>query len=324
MKKGFTLIELLAVIVILAVIALIAVPRIMDAIDDARRGSYTQNEYAFIKAAENYLASNANNYTFEPDTTIKVHIESLMCEYIKSLNDCEGYVLATNTNNSFFYTPYLKCDDFESDGVIKDNLVLDLPLGDQIENNQFISHSPTVIAENFGLTPALNRFNIDNKASFLDGDSYIRTNVDLKGEDNFTYSLWFIWEDGTGLRTFFGQNSNSLRTLRISTTGTTTARFSTYWDTTSGTSYGLGSPIQRDIWYKVTIVKTPGLLSFYLNDELDWELPVLDEDVNSILIGRQQGQSRNFIGTFSDVRIYNRALTQTEIKHNYEMDLRQN
>ena len=42
-EKGFTLIELLAVIVVLAVIALIATPLVMNAIEDARKGTLEQH-----------------------------------------------------------------------------------------------------------------------------------------------------------------------------------------------------------------------------------------------------------------------------------------
>lgn len=56
MKKGFTLIELLAVIVILAIIALIATPRIMGAVENARKESFRNSAYGLIKAAEKSCA----------------------------------------------------------------------------------------------------------------------------------------------------------------------------------------------------------------------------------------------------------------------------
>ncbi len=52
LRKGFTLIELLAVIVILAVIALIATPRIMAAIEQARKEAFRNDVYGVVKAAE--------------------------------------------------------------------------------------------------------------------------------------------------------------------------------------------------------------------------------------------------------------------------------
>ena len=51
-KKGFTLIELLAVIVILAIIALIATPRIMAAIEQARKEAFRNDVYGIVKAVE--------------------------------------------------------------------------------------------------------------------------------------------------------------------------------------------------------------------------------------------------------------------------------
>ena len=55
-KKGFTLIELLAVIIILAIIALIALPRVMNAIQDARREAFRNSAYGLVKAAEKSCA----------------------------------------------------------------------------------------------------------------------------------------------------------------------------------------------------------------------------------------------------------------------------
>ena len=52
LKKGFTLIELLAVIVILAIIALIATPRIMAAIEQARKEAFRNDVYGIVKAVE--------------------------------------------------------------------------------------------------------------------------------------------------------------------------------------------------------------------------------------------------------------------------------
>jgi prepilin-type N-terminal cleavage/methylation domain-containing protein len=71
-KNGFTLIELLAVIVILAVIALIATPIIMNAINDARKGSVKDAAYGVAKAVEYSIALAANtdaDYTLPTTVT---------------------------------------------------------------------------------------------------------------------------------------------------------------------------------------------------------------------------------------------------------------
>ena len=69
-KKGFTLIELLAVIVILAVIALIALPRIMGAIEEARKESFRNSAYGLVKAAEKSCALRIMNEEGELETVV--------------------------------------------------------------------------------------------------------------------------------------------------------------------------------------------------------------------------------------------------------------
>ena len=69
-KNGFTLIELLAVIVILAVIALIATPVIMNAINDAKKGSAKDAAYGYVKAVEYSIALAANEGSNLPTANV--------------------------------------------------------------------------------------------------------------------------------------------------------------------------------------------------------------------------------------------------------------
>ena len=65
-EKGFTLIELLAVIVILAIIALIATPRIMGAIEQARKEAFRNDVYGIVKAVEKgYMKRQLENEKIE-------------------------------------------------------------------------------------------------------------------------------------------------------------------------------------------------------------------------------------------------------------------
>ena len=64
-KKGFTLVELLAVIVVLAIIMIIAVPQVLNAMDDARKSTFTIEARKAIEAGMSQrqadeLAGNIN------------------------------------------------------------------------------------------------------------------------------------------------------------------------------------------------------------------------------------------------------------------------
>ena len=86
-NKGFTLIELLAVIVILAIIALIATPRILDVVEDARKGAAKSSILGYIDAIEKQVMLNEmdeqktnfekphTGYTVSDLTTLGVNVK---------------------------------------------------------------------------------------------------------------------------------------------------------------------------------------------------------------------------------------------------------
>lgn len=68
-NKGFTLIELLAVIVILAIIALIATPRILDVVEEARKGAAKSSVLGYIDAVEKQVMINQLSESEDDDIT---------------------------------------------------------------------------------------------------------------------------------------------------------------------------------------------------------------------------------------------------------------
>lgn len=95
--KGFTLIELLAVIVILAIIALIATPIILNMIEDARKSAAKDSAYAYLDAAETYIAMNmmyqtsngtvATEYNVAPTTgACTITDGASSCAWVTALN----------------------------------------------------------------------------------------------------------------------------------------------------------------------------------------------------------------------------------------------
>ncbi len=55
MKKGFTLIELLAVIVILAIIMVITIPRVLDALSEAKISAFRSDLVGIYKSLEKQI-----------------------------------------------------------------------------------------------------------------------------------------------------------------------------------------------------------------------------------------------------------------------------
>ena len=75
-NKGFTLIELLAVIVILAIIALIATPRILDVVEEARKGAAKSSILGYIDAVEKQAMINQLNDDDTDDITADTYTVS--------------------------------------------------------------------------------------------------------------------------------------------------------------------------------------------------------------------------------------------------------
>ena len=80
-NKGFTLIELLAVIVILAIIAVIAIPRILNVVEEAKKGAAEASALGYIDAVEKQIMINA---------TSKQHTEIIDNTYPAPLPDEYG------------------------------------------------------------------------------------------------------------------------------------------------------------------------------------------------------------------------------------------
>ena len=85
-KKGFTLIELLAVIVILAIIALVATPRIMAAIEQARKEAFRNDVYGIVKAVErDYVKRMLDEEKVEVTYEFNDYVQTVTPEHIKEL-----------------------------------------------------------------------------------------------------------------------------------------------------------------------------------------------------------------------------------------------
>ena len=67
-NKGFTLIELLAVIVILAIISVIAIPRILNVVEEAKKGSAEASALGYIDAVEKQIMINATSHAHDEIT----------------------------------------------------------------------------------------------------------------------------------------------------------------------------------------------------------------------------------------------------------------
>lgn len=163
--------------------------------------------------------------------------------------------------------------------------------------------------------------NSSGAALNFDGDNeYILTPLDFLSTNDITYNAWFKWDGSmgaNGMRVLFSHNNDGYKTLRIHSADGLVARFSCYWDGITGTQYDSNYPINKDTWYYVSVVKTSGKLSFYLNGQLEWEPSVNDQNIYDILIGKQTTAARDWSGLIDNIRIYDYARTPAQIAWDY-------
>ena len=132
-KKGFTLIELLAVIVILAIIALIAVPRILNIVENARKGAAESSALGWIDAVEKQSIINELDSTLPNiiDGTYEIADLTAKNVKVKGQKPSEGWVQITKgkvTDYSLVignYTVTPKDGDVSKPIAVKGNNVKD-------------------------------------------------------------------------------------------------------------------------------------------------------------------------------------------------------
>lgn len=157
-----------------------------------------------------------------------------------------------------------------------------------------------------------------NGASF-NGSGYIvvdNTNIPLTG--SFTFSLWVNPTSVSSAIQFFIANDNSSGTRSFAFGIDANGKI--YFERT-GTPFGAdgtGRSLTAGVWNYVTLVYDGTNISSYINGILNQKVAMvgLNSTTNDIYIGRRQytGSNLPFTGSMDDVAIFDRALTETEIK----------
>ena len=340
MKKGFTLIELLAVIVILAVIALIAVPRITGAIEESRIGASRQNNEAVIKAAKSYLAINEENLPSVVGESYEISIEEIIeSGDLKGLTNpfgaesCSGYVLVTYIGSEYEYVPNLKCNDV--DNSLADGLVARFTFNNEIEGFTYSSVGD-IQGELIGVSQADGRNAFSNGLSF---SNTVNTYLDLGNSDDlnfydenaFTFAMWIKPNNPTNSsatfirRSFNGSVSNQASYHFGYEHSVNPARLRLRIHESNLIS---NADVGNNEWTHVaaTFDGDSGVKRIFINGVLDAEQTtsrnVRESNERTTIGVRHFGDSYTYqyFGLMDDVMLYNRALSEEEIKEIYNFN----
>ena len=338
MKKGFTLIELLSVIIILAIILVIAVPQILKVMETSRDNAYKNQEQLLTKAAKVFVSSNSQILPTEIGDSVIVELSEMQNNnLIGEIKDkkqqsivCDGYVLIRFIESlKYDYIPYLKCEDnYMSKSIIKDGLVLDMPLGDHISGNLYLDRSGfDRNGTNYGSSFIQNRFDENDKASSFDGISNYVNVGNVGTFDEYSFSVWINPNDiiGSGENASFGFTIAATSSLYglwlLQTQGE--IKFFAFSGSTSifGITSGVG--IEAGNWYNISVTaKRNGTAKIYVNGEekLSFNASSHAWGGNLTIADLRPGREIFYNGKMSDIRLYNRILSHGEIRHNYEIE----
>jgi hypothetical protein len=176
----------------------------------------------------------------------------------------------------------------------------------------------------------LNGTSYNNVGAFsFDGvDDYIisDSNLGISGDAEFSICYWAIWDDNIFSGNYpsgVGNNSTGTSLIGLSTTWQSGRVALDFWNN----RYVATDALLVRNWYYLCFTKTPGMIAtnskIYVNGRLvtgtfSGSSPSSSPNITDspLVIGRLDS-ARYFKGRISNVKIYNRALTESEIKDNF-------
>jgi len=155
--------------------------------------------------------------------------------------------------------------------------------------------------------------NFDGSASYVD----VGNRSNLKQTGDFTVSAW-VFRTTQTYPTLIGWDASYLTNAYYLVYYTTDNSWHT--QTGGGSSVTIGGNTTSDTWHYLTVVfdKTNSKVRLYLDGSLDTatdkSISISYSDATDFQIGKNvAGGTQNWKGSIDDVRIYNRALSATEV-----------
>jgi hypothetical protein len=212
--------------------------------------------------------------------------------------------------------------------TIDDGMVLHLPFDGNA--NDISGNNNNGSVNGAILVPG--RFSAENSAYYFESNSFIEvlhdTSIDFSISDNYSISLWMKVGEKATSGTIISKWTTSFDpypyVVRIGTDSLlAVGRYigSLPQDSTRAASvvYKNGSLLDKE-WHHVSAVFSPDTIKVYFDGNLEGagKNYMVEGDISnnySLFIGKRNGQSnRFFTGAIDDIRIYNRLLSEENIK----------
>ncbi len=319
--KSFTLIELLVVIVIIGILAGVITLSVSSNISKAQDLKVSSTILSVSKTLK------ADSYDSFPIETVACNLKN-SCTTLKSRIDLpnitEDIYYKTSSSGKFFViyankpsNTSLGYEITSIDEKVKevpsfDNLVAYYPLASGTANGTAISDmSPNSNnGTNYGASSAIGADgNIGTAMSFNGTNDYILVGMNFSS-NYITESFWINKNTLSGLHRII-KNGN----LEC---GISASSFFVHTTTSSGANYNtpIGSMgIVTNTWNNIVVTRntTNNIVNVYLNGVLKLSGDIVNSGTMNLIDRNIGNTSESFDGNISNVRIYNRALSQEEI-----------
>ncbi|MBS4027639.1 MAG: choice-of-anchor D domain-containing protein, partial [Ignavibacteriales bacterium] len=183
-------------------------------------------------------------------------------------------------------------------------------------------------ATNNGATATTDRFgNANNAYSFNGVNNYMRVenNSTLNPTQQMSVSAWCMWDGSVTTDGFILSKGQSLSSeSQYELTRSANGKFRPHIHIVGALRYYDGNTtVLPDVWYNVTMTYNDTSLSVYVNGALDGSISVsgaIDTYPYPMFIGSRANENTlPFSGKIDDIRIYNRALSVSEIDSLYHI-----
>ena len=328
-QSGFTAVELLITLFVAAAFLIASYQLFSVVVNDggqARAESRASNvAYDYLRQYTSSAANPCVEYTPLSDSTLSVDglsdttvTVTITCPDYSTdeLSKVEVTVSYNDPQQTVKYGTYTSGSDGTPNGEIINGLV-----GWWKLNGNANSSIGNLNGTTFNVTPRTGQDNIANHAySFNGSSSYIDVgDSDALTLGNFSLSLW--------LKTSI---TSAQRLLNKETSGQSSygllinnSMLYFFVDGTWGSHYirDTGPVVTDDVWHHVLASRSESTLYLYIDGQLIATRPnstteTLDNNTN-LLFGKHYTSIQWLNGSMDDVRIYNRALTSTEISTLY-------
>lgn len=314
-RRAFTIVELLIVIVVIAIIAVIIIVAYNGVRTRAIQSSLVSDARNGTSAIGVYQAQQGGLYpsTLAPITGLTTSDGNAYSYYYQSSDNtyCLG---VKNAAANMSHSVLTSGKEPQSKGCLERDVIAWWPFNGNASDSSGDGHNGTIT----GAVPSTGQNGLANNAYFFNTTSGIVTSGTISlAPNSFTATAW-IKANSSGDRKIVSVDSGNTHLMQILSGG----QLRTCLETGSGTSCAAGGPdLANGAWRFVAVVGDATSVRGYVdaNSTPVYTMTTPTPAVNgAVHIGRDPGNNYNFWGDIDDIRIYNKALSTTNIQALYD------